>query len=145
MKADYNWGNALASEGHPDEAIAHFRNALKIRPNYARAYSSLGLVFFQKGDIKEAIEAWEKGLEVKPDQPDVQNNLAWLLATAPEDLIAQRRKGGGAGRTSQPFERRQQCAGSEHSGGSLRGNRAFWGSEDDGPVRLGIGGRAKGR
>jgi tetratricopeptide (TPR) repeat protein len=84
VKADYNWGNALASEGQLDEAIAHLRKALKFKPNYARAYSSLGLVFFQKGEIKEAIGTWEGGLEVKPDQADVQNNLAWLLATAPD-------------------------------------------------------------
>ena len=83
-QAEYNLGNALASEGQLDEAIAHLRNALKIKPNYARAWSSLGLVFFQEGDIKEAIAAWKKGLEVKPDQADVQNNLAWLLATAPD-------------------------------------------------------------
>ena len=86
-QAEYNLGNALASEGQLDEAIAHFREALKIKPDYARAWSSLGLVFFQKGDIKEAIDAWEKGLEVKPDQPDVQNNLAWLLATALEATL----------------------------------------------------------
>jgi tetratricopeptide (TPR) repeat protein len=84
VKAHYNWGNALASQGQLDEAIAHFREALKIKPDYAKACSSLGLAFFGKGDIKEAIEAWEEGLEVKPDQADVQNNLAWLLATAPD-------------------------------------------------------------
>jgi tetratricopeptide (TPR) repeat protein len=87
VKADYNWGNALASQGQLDEAIAHFRMAVKINPEYAKAYSALGLVYFQKGDVKDAIDSWQHALEIKPDQPDVQNNLAWLLAATPDTSL----------------------------------------------------------
>jgi Flp pilus assembly protein TadD len=84
VKADYNWGNALASEGKLDEAISRLREAVRIKPDYANAWTTLGLVLFQKGDIKQAIDAWQQALEIKPDQPDVQNNLAWVRATTPE-------------------------------------------------------------
>jgi len=88
-KAEYDWGNALATEGKLGEAIAHLRRAVKIKPDYAKACSALGLVFFQKGDIKEAIDSWQQALELKPDQADVQNNLAWLLATSPDASLRQ--------------------------------------------------------
>jgi tetratricopeptide (TPR) repeat protein len=88
-KAEYNWGSALASEGKLDDAIAHLRQAVKIKSDYAKAYSTLGLVFFDKGDTKEAIDCWRQALEFKPDQPDVQNNLAWLLATALDASLRQ--------------------------------------------------------
>jgi tetratricopeptide (TPR) repeat protein len=87
VKADYNWGNALASEGQLDEAIAHFRRAVKVKPGYTNAWSTLGLVYFQKGDIQQAIDSWQRALQIAPAQPDVQNNLAWLLATTPDAAL----------------------------------------------------------
>ena len=33
------------------------------------------------------MEAWQKSLEIVPDQVNVQNNLAWLLATGPEESL----------------------------------------------------------
>jgi Flp pilus assembly protein TadD len=42
------------------------------------------LAFLQLGKTKEAIDVWEQALEIKPDQPSVQNNLAWLRATTPD-------------------------------------------------------------
>jgi Flp pilus assembly protein TadD len=41
------------------------------------------VALFQKGEAKEAIDAWGQSLEIKPDQLNALNNLAWSLATAP--------------------------------------------------------------
>jgi hypothetical protein len=38
----------------------------------------------QTGRVEEAITQYEEALEIKPDQPDTLNNLAWVLVTAPE-------------------------------------------------------------
>ncbi len=81
--AHLNLGNALRKTGHIDEAIDHLRKAVKITPDYAPAYASLGLLFYERGEHKEAIDAWQQALALDPDQADVQNNLAWLLATSP--------------------------------------------------------------
>jgi Tfp pilus assembly protein PilF len=34
--------------------------------------------------VDEAITHYQRALQIKPDSPDVLNNLAWLLATCPE-------------------------------------------------------------
>lgn len=85
-----NLGNALRKSGKIDEAIAQYQRAVEISPDYAAAYSALGSAFFQRGNIKDAIDCWQQALAIKPAQPDVQNNLAWVLATTAE---ASRRDG----------------------------------------------------
>jgi tetratricopeptide (TPR) repeat protein len=77
-------GNDLLQKGEVEEAIICYRHTIKLDPRAADAYVNLGLAFFQKGEGKEAIESWQKALETKPDQPNVQNNLAWVLATTPD-------------------------------------------------------------
>jgi len=85
--AHLNLGNALRKSGQLDEAITHLRKVVKIKPDYATAYSTLGLVFLERGNVQEAIDSWKQALGIKPDQADVQNNLAWLLATTPEGSL----------------------------------------------------------
>jgi Flp pilus assembly protein TadD len=42
---------------------------------------------FQKGNMDEAIVHYQNALQIKPDSPNVLNNLAWLLATCPDARI----------------------------------------------------------
>jgi tetratricopeptide (TPR) repeat protein len=70
-----------------DKAILCYRQAIKTNPRSTDAYANLGLASFQRGDVKEAIDVWQRSLEIDPDQPSVQNNLAWLLATTPDALL----------------------------------------------------------
>ncbi len=80
-------GDDFLQTGELDEAVATYRHALKITPNSAETSASLGLALFQKGDRKGAMDAWQHSLDVAPEQPSVQNNLAWLLATAPNPSL----------------------------------------------------------
>jgi len=80
--AHLNLGNALRKSGQSDEAVDHLRQALKITPDQAAAYASLGLIYSQRGDDKQAAACWQEALDIEPDDADVQNNLAWLLATS---------------------------------------------------------------
>jgi Flp pilus assembly protein TadD len=75
-------GNIFLQKKNLDDAIACYRQALKINLRVAEAWANLGVAFFQNGESKETIDAWQKSLEIKPAQADVQNNLAWLLATS---------------------------------------------------------------
>jgi tetratricopeptide (TPR) repeat protein len=88
-----NLGNALLQKGRVDEAIAEFQQALQIKPGLAVAHYNLGTALLQKGRVDEAIAHFEKALEIQPADPTFQNNLAWLLATAP---VASLRNGGKA-------------------------------------------------
>jgi tetratricopeptide (TPR) repeat protein len=45
---------------------------------------NLGNAFLQKRNATEAIAHFQQALQIEPNDPQVQNNLAWLLATCPD-------------------------------------------------------------
>ena len=74
----------LLSRGDFGGAIYHFREAIRIKPDYAKAYNNLGHALFLQGGIDEAIRSFQQALLLKPDYALAQKNL--------EDALAQRRK-----------------------------------------------------
>ena len=89
IKPDYaeaqnNLGKALLQKGRVDEAIADFQKALRLKPDHVNACYNLGLALLQKGRAEEAITCFQKALRLKPDFSEAQNDLAWVLATAPQ-------------------------------------------------------------
>ena len=58
--------HALAGRGQIDEAIAHYRKALEIKPDYAEAHNNLGAGSGGRGQIDEAIAHYQQALEIKP-------------------------------------------------------------------------------
>jgi tetratricopeptide (TPR) repeat protein len=77
-------GLALVKAGRLDEATQTYREAIRINSRYVDSYSNLGAALSQKGEIRQAIDCWQQCLALQPNQPVVQNKLAWLLATAPD-------------------------------------------------------------
>ena len=67
-------------KGAFDEAIGHFRPALQISPDDAKAHAGLGAALGAQGDVSAAIGHYTRALELKPD-PTALNNLAWIRAT----------------------------------------------------------------
>ncbi|MEO8442121.1 MAG: type IV pilus biogenesis/stability protein PilW [Betaproteobacteria bacterium] len=53
--------------------------ALKADPNYAPAYSILGLVYMELRDDKAAEANFQRALRISPDDSDVNNNYGWFL------------------------------------------------------------------
>jgi tetratricopeptide (TPR) repeat protein len=51
------------------------------KPKDALLYMMLGNLYYEDNNISKARIAWERGLAINPDNPDILNNLAWLLAT----------------------------------------------------------------
>jgi Flp pilus assembly protein TadD len=80
-------GNALAARGEWKEAVTHLRKAAGLRPDDASADSALGMIFFRHREFREAIDCWQQALTIKPGQPDLLNNLAWVLATCDQDSL----------------------------------------------------------
>ena len=64
-----------------DEAIAAFRQAITLKPNYAEAYSNLGIVLYDKGQLDEAIAAYRKGVKGPLAVPDSQPVTSWNIAS----------------------------------------------------------------
>ena len=72
----HNLGAALQGDGRFDEAIASYRRAIAISPDYAPAYSNMGTALQAQGHVDEAIAAYEKALAIRPGFADVHYNLA---------------------------------------------------------------------
>ena len=77
--AHYNLGIALSDRGKTDEAIAHYRQAIELRPNYAEAHYNLGRLLAQKGQLDDAVTHYEKALEINPVDAEAHNNLGVTL------------------------------------------------------------------
>ena len=93
--AHQNLAAALWSKGRTAEAnkhsraaaIAHARTTLKDYPFDVATHNDLGVLLAQNGDVRGGIEQWEISLQLSPDDGNALNNLAWVLATYPEDTI----------------------------------------------------------
>ena len=92
--AHYNLGIALNDQGDADGAIAHYRQAIELRPNYAEAHYNLGRLLVQKGQLDEAIAHYEKALETNPADAEAHNNLGITLFASGrvDEAIAHYRK-----------------------------------------------------
>jgi tetratricopeptide (TPR) repeat protein len=76
-------GLCLAQEGKLDEAVPEFQKAVDVKPDYADALRNLGLAYAKQGRAADAITQYQKSLQIEANDPNVENNLAWLLATSP--------------------------------------------------------------
>ena len=52
-------GNIFSQDGRAQEAIAHYKEALRINPTYSQAHNGLGNLLSQMGDMPEAIAEFE--------------------------------------------------------------------------------------
>ena len=82
-----NLGDDLLRHEDVEEAIICYRQALQAGPGSAEVYAHLGLAYSRKGDSREAVDAWRQSLAINPEEPDIQNSMAWLLATAPDPSL----------------------------------------------------------
>ncbi len=72
-------GIALAREGKWDEAVASFRAAVRLRPNYADALNNLGNVLYFQKKLDEAVACYEEVLRVAPDHAGACSNLGEVV------------------------------------------------------------------
>lgn len=74
-----NLGAALHEGGRYDEAVAHYRAATALQPDYAPAYNNLGVTLRAQGKVDEAIAVYERGLKLGDAYPDLHYHLANAL------------------------------------------------------------------
>jgi tetratricopeptide (TPR) repeat protein len=77
--AHYNLAIALRAKGETDPAVAHYRQAVVLRPDYAEAHYNLARILVEKGEFEEAIVHYEKALTINPDDAEAHNNLGSTL------------------------------------------------------------------
>ena len=68
-------GNALLDQGDLDGAIAEYREALRLKPDYANVHNNLGVALKGKGGLDGAIAEYREALRLKPDYADAHMNL----------------------------------------------------------------------
>jgi tetratricopeptide (TPR) repeat protein len=73
--AHYTLGNALAMQGSMLEAMDHYREALRIYPNYAEAHHNLANALTMRGYLDQAISHYKEALRIKPDYAEAHRNL----------------------------------------------------------------------
>ena len=77
-----NLGLLATREGHLDEAVRCFEQALKLSPDYWISLENLGNAYKQQGRTAEARKTLERALELRPKDPSANYSLAMLFAQA---------------------------------------------------------------
>ena len=75
-----NLGVALARDGKTEEAIGHYRAALKLNADYWIAHYNLGIALSRRGDFSEALDHFEEAVSLRPDNEPARMELARTLA-----------------------------------------------------------------
>ncbi len=73
-------GHAARRGGRPDEALAHYRNAVALAPDSAEANGVCGLMLLQMDRVTEAAPHLERAVDLDPSLPAAHLNLAELRA-----------------------------------------------------------------
>ena len=68
-----------SSAGHPAQAIVHYEQAVRLKPDYAGAHSNLGNALGAQNKLEEAIPHYRKALEIDPKDYQTQFNLGVSL------------------------------------------------------------------
>lgn len=66
-------------QGSMKTALEELATATKIDPQYAPAYSMLGLVYMQLGEQAPAEQNFQKAVALAPNDPDIRNNYGLFL------------------------------------------------------------------
>ena len=88
-KGSYLFDRALAYRvlGRDAEALADLRTSLDVKPDAEKAHAMLGKILTETGQHREALDYYEKALRLAPGFEWVKVELAWLLATSPDEGV----------------------------------------------------------
>jgi tetratricopeptide (TPR) repeat protein len=81
----FNLGLALLDQHQAARAAEQFAECVRLSPNETKSHYRLAVALSQQHDLKGAIFHYHEALRLTPEFPDALNELARLLACAPED------------------------------------------------------------
>lgn len=76
-------GYSYAALEQYDLGIRQYKDALKLNPEYVTAWNNLGFAFDRKGLTVQALEAYEKALELDPNNKTANKRVASLRKRLP--------------------------------------------------------------
>ncbi len=74
-KAQVNFGINVAQRGLWREAIYRWEKAVELDPSYASAFNDLAIAYEHEGQLDKARKAYEKALELEPNNTDIKQNF----------------------------------------------------------------------
>ncbi len=77
--AQQKLGEVLVAEGHPDQALALYQQALKDNPSNVAVYILSGEIYETRQDWDDAKKMYQQALAIVPDHPLASNNLAYVM------------------------------------------------------------------
>ena len=88
--AHYALGLVYRDWGRPEEEIQAYKQAIKLKPDYASAYERLGSRYLKSKKYPEAIETFKQLVALKPGDANVPNNMgeAYLGMNLMSDAVA---------------------------------------------------------
>ena len=86
----YSQGVGLLYSGDAPGALAEFREALRLRPNYANALNNLGAALTELGRGEQALGLFEQARGLEPNDPQVELNAgaAYLQMGRGDEAVA---------------------------------------------------------
>ncbi len=78
-EANHELGVAQKKQGNLTAAVAYYRQALALNPDWVRAHNNLGIAFQEQSQFEEALGSYQKALALAPDSALVHNNLGNVL------------------------------------------------------------------
>jgi Flp pilus assembly protein TadD len=75
----FNLGRLLLNQGDTGQAIYHWNEAVRIKPDQPTIHKGLAVLFTRQGDINRAIYHYRQVLIYKPDDEFARDNLPKLL------------------------------------------------------------------
>ena len=73
-RSQVDFGIDVAMRGLWREAIYRWEKAVEIDPKYAEAYNDLGVAYEHEGQLPKAREAYEKALQIEPNNSQIRQN-----------------------------------------------------------------------
>jgi Flp pilus assembly protein TadD len=73
-KSQVEFGINVAQRGLWREAIYRWEKATQLDPSYVAAYNDLGIAYEHEGQLDKARKAYEKALELDPNNAQVRQN-----------------------------------------------------------------------
>jgi tetratricopeptide (TPR) repeat protein len=93
-RAQFNLANFYFGLQDADQSVAHYKRVTELAPNFSPAYNVLGYAYRQQENYPDAEKAFQKYIELIPNDPNPYDSYAELLLKEGKfgDSIAQYRK-----------------------------------------------------
>ena len=86
--AHYQLGFALYMQGKLDEAVAEFRNTIRLQPDALEAHVTLCELLGKQGKLEDAIAEYREAIRIQPEFANAYNTLGDILFSLKQDFGA---------------------------------------------------------